>query len=216
MSRIVSAIVLLAIAAATVLYSVFAHHLTASGDRSELAYVFALGSLYAVALCVAFGSPYRRAIILVASAAVLLGWWYRDANVWDPTWIYLFQHVGANVGLGLLFGLTLRSPRGSLITRLATIVHGELPPAAVRYTRQVTLAWTLFFATMATTSVLLFALAPADWWSIFVNFMSMPLVVLMFVLEYAVRRCVVSDLTHKGILESVRAYSRMRRGDSPR
>lgn len=214
MSRIVSVLVLLAIGAAGIVYSVFAHHLSATDDRSEFAYVFALGSLYFLAICVAMGSPYRKTIVMIASLAVLAGWWYHDANVWDPRWVYLLQHVGVNAGLALLFGLSLKSSGGSLVTRMARAVHGgELPPSAERYTRQVTFAWTAFFVFMGSTAIVLFAWGPQGWWSVFINFMSLPCVVLMFVIEYAVRRRLVRDLPHKGILESVRAYARLRRSE---
>ena len=74
------------------------------------------------------------------------------------------------------------------------------------YTRQVTLAWTLFFATMALVSSLLFFLASLTLWSVFSNFLTLPLVALMFIAEYAVRRRVLSELPEMRLLDTLRAF----------
>jgi uncharacterized membrane protein len=216
MSKVVTAAAILVILAATVLYSLFAHHLTATDDRSELSYVFALASLYFVAICLAIGSRWRRSLVVGASITVLVGWWFRESLFWDPRWVYLLQHVGTNLGLALLFGLSLRAAKGSLVTRMARIAHGgQLPPHVERYTRQVTMAWTLFFLVMSLASIGLFLFGNPVWWSIFVNFLSFPLVILMFVFEYVFRLFHVRDFEHKSILEGIRSYSRMGRNDSP-
>ena len=218
MRKVVSVAALLAIVTATVLYSLFAHHLSATDDRSELSYLFALSSLYLVALCLALGSPWRRTIIVLSSLTVLIGWWYRDGLVWDPRWVYLLQHAGTNAGLALLFGLSLQSAKGALVTRMARVVHGggPLPDAVERYTRSVTLAWTLFFVLMTMISIGLFAFGDPVWWSVFVNFLSWPLTLLMFLLEYLVRRLRLKNFEHKSIWEGIRAYSKMSQSDSAR
>jgi uncharacterized membrane protein len=192
-------------------YSLYAHELTLSDDRSSFGYVFALASLYLVAVCFAVGSRYRFALILLASLLVLLGWAVRDTLAWDPRWVYLGQHAGAMLGLALLFGLTLNSVRGSLVTRMARLVHAqELPASVERYTWQVTLAWTLFFVVMGVVSLALFFLGYIEAWSWFINFLTLPLVIAMFVLEYLVRRIRIRDFEHKSILDGIRAYSRLK------
>lgn len=215
MSRIVSIAAVLVIVAATILYSLFAHRLTASDDRSELAYAFALASLFLVAVCLVISHRRRWLFIGMALAAGLVAWSLRHRLVWDPRWIYLLQHVGANVGLALLFGLSLRSARGSLVTRMAVAIQGELPDEVARYTRQVTWAWTVFFVLMAVVSIGLFWLADMSTWSVFINFLTLPLVALMFVVEYSVRRVVLPNMEHKGILAGVRAYAQLGRRNSP-
>ncbi len=218
MRRAVSVAVVLAIVAATVLYSLFAHHLTATDDRSELSYLFALSSLYLVAVCLALGSRWRGSIVVLASLAVLLGWWCRQSLFWDPRWVYLIQHAGTNAGLALLFGLSLRSSKGSLVTRMARVVHGGglLPDRVEHYTRSVTRAWTGFFLLMTLISLGLFTHGNAVWWSVFVNFLSLPLTLLMFLLEYLVRRICLPNFEHKSILEGIRAYSKLSQSDSTR
>ena len=69
---------------------------------------------------------------------------------------------------------------------------------------------------MALVSVSLFAFGNPVWWSVFVNFLSLPLTLLMFLLEYLVRRLHLRDFEHKSILEGIRAYSKMSQSDSAR
>ena len=76
----------------------------------------------------------------------------------------------------------------------------------VRYTRRVTAAWALFFAAIVAIMVALFAAAPRRVWSLFANFCILPLVALMFIAEYAVRRRVLPQAERGGILAAVRTF----------
>ncbi len=55
-----------------------------------------------------------------------------------------FYPVLMNVGFLLLFASSLFTPR-SFVERIARIKEPNLPPRAVRYTRNVTVAWSVFF-----------------------------------------------------------------------
>ena len=79
-------------------------------------------------------------------------------------------------------------------------------PRVERYTRQVTIAWTAFFIVMLLVSVVLYVFAPIRVWSAFANLLMLPLVALMFIVEYAVRIRLLRDLPHKPMLDSLRAY----------
>jgi uncharacterized membrane protein len=96
--------------------------------------------------------------------------------------------------------------RQPLCTRFAQAVHVLVTPQHEIYTRQVTIAWTLFFVAMALVSTLLFFLAPLATWSVFANFLTLPLVALMFIAEYWVRRWVLPEMRHTHILDAVRAF----------
>jgi uncharacterized membrane protein len=104
-----------------------------------------------------------------------------------------------------VFGRTLRPGRQPLITRLATHVHGELPAEIARYTRRVTWAWCVFFAAMALTSTLLFLFEPLPIWSLFNNLLNLPLVVAMYLGEYAWRLWRYPDFSHASIATVFRA-----------
>jgi len=96
-------------------------------------------------------------------------------------------HWGLYASLLTTFALTLRRGHTPLITAMAYRLHGTLSEEMIRYTRAVTIAWSLFFIAQLATSVLLFCFAPLTVWSIFVNLFDIPLVVTMFTAEYAVR-----------------------------
>jgi uncharacterized membrane protein len=119
---------------------------------------------------------------------------------------YPIPYLTVYVTLLWLFGRTLRTGREPLVTRLATHVHGELPEEMVRYTRQVTWAWCIFFATMATTSTLLFLLGPLPVWSVFNNLLNLPLVVAMYLGEYAWRLWRFPNFSHASIATVFRAF----------
>jgi uncharacterized membrane protein len=130
----------------------------------------------------------------------------RDWLVFNHNWVLLLQQVTINGLLGIAFGRTLADGQVPLIARFAALVHGTLSPRVARYTRQVTWAWTLYFALTIVVSLLLFWLAPVAAWSVFVNLLSAPLLVAMFAAEYLVRLCFIPREERGGFLEAVRAY----------
>jgi uncharacterized membrane protein len=83
---------------------------------------------------------------------------------------------------------------------------GGLPLEHECYAHKVTVAWVAFFAIMIIASTLLFFMAPLAIWSIFVNFLTLPLVALMFTVEFMVRHRVLVGLPSGHILDAVRAY----------
>jgi uncharacterized membrane protein len=108
--------------------------------------------------------------------------------------------------LAVGFGRSLRAGDVSLCTRLADRLHGPLNAAELRYTRQVTLAWTLFFALMTATVAVLYVSVTRATWSAFVNFAAIPLMAAMFGAEYAVRRRVLPHTARRGILATMRVF----------
>lgn len=121
-------------------------------------------------------------------------------------------HAAANLALLWLFGRTLAPGRTSLITRLATTVHGRLSPEVAAYTRRVTFGWTLFFAAQLVVSLLLYMLAPMAVWSLFINVLNGPLVALMFLGEYAWRHLRYRDFPHATPMQAIRAFTHSHAG----
>ena len=80
-----------------------------------------------------------------------------------------------------------------MVTRVARRVHGALPPDMERFTRNVTIAWCVFFAAQLMASGLLYAFAPLELWSAFVNLLNLPLLGLMFAGQWLYR-----NLRHPG------------------
>jgi len=102
--------------------------------------------------------------------------------------------------------LTLFAGRQPLCTQFAEAVHAPLTQQQEIYTRQITVAWSLYFAAMASASTLLFFLAPWTAWSFFDNFPTLPPIALMFIAKYWVRRKVLPDIQHAHILDAERAF----------
>jgi uncharacterized membrane protein len=122
------------------------------------------------------------------------------------SWVYFIQHAGTYVMLAAVFGVTLGRGRQALCTRFAEAVHGSLAPEEIRYSRQVTLAWTLFLLAISLVSGVLFFFAGIEVWSIFANFLSFPLILLMFVVEYLVRLRKLPHQKKHSIMDGMLAY----------
>lgn len=93
-----------------------------------------------------------------------------------------------------------------LCTQLADKIHGPLTALEQRYTRRVTAAWAIFLSAQVAATLLLFAFAPLRIWSLFVNFCSLPLLLLMFAGEMAVRQRVLPATHQSGLIETLRVY----------
>jgi uncharacterized membrane protein len=137
---------------------------------------------------------------------LLLAWlWPRLRE--NVALLYYLQHLGTHVALGVVFGRTLFGPGEALITRIArTVFRDGLSPRKIRYTRQVTVAWTVFFFANATLSTLLFLFAPAEVWSIHANLLTGPLIGLMFLGEHLVRLRVLPPEERPSFMTAIRAY----------
>jgi uncharacterized membrane protein len=91
------------------------------------------------------------------------------------------------------FASTLFNGRTPLITRFASLMREDMPPAVLAYTRWATFAWSAYFLIMLTLSLLMALYAPIELWSFFSNVLSYILLVLMFLAEFMVRRLVVHE-----------------------
>jgi len=196
----------LGIAALVIGYSLLAHYTNAFAHSGNLGALVAIAPVVLIALVLAWRSPQRLTMLGVLTLLCIALWagWSALENHFGL--VYWLQHVGMQLILFITFGRTLIAGRQPLCTRFAEAVHGPVTPQRAIYTRQVTLAWTLFFAAMALASTLLFFLAPLATWSVFANFLTLPLVALMFIAEYWVRRWVLPDMRHTHILDAVRAF----------
>jgi uncharacterized membrane protein len=187
-------------------YSVLAHLASASTRPDSLDALVAVVPLLGLAFVMAWRSSQRTIMLtlcLVACAGLYaMGAWL----VAHYNWVFLLQHAGVYALLCVAFGRTLRSGRTPMVTGLAHIVHRTLSPALIGYTRSVTWAWSLYFGCISGLSLVLFWLAPIAIWSVFANLLGIPLLVLMFVGEYAVRCYVLPASDRAGPLDAIRAY----------
>jgi uncharacterized membrane protein len=191
-------------------YEIGAHYAVSTPGLQGVGLALALTPLLAIALAAAL-QPSRRAWMLplwLAACAAL--WVLRAPLARHFEWGLYLEHLSFNLMMAAVFGRTLSRGREPLCSRFAAMVHGPLTPAVAAYTRRITLAWTLFFISMAGVSTLLFALTSIVAWSTFANYLMLPLVALMFAAEYGCRRLALPE-ERSSILDGVRAYRRSTR-----
>ena len=194
------------IAALLIGYPLLAHHTNESTHSGNLGALVAIAPVVLLALVLAWRSPQRIVMLgmfVLACATLWAGWSALEQHFGLVYWL---QYLGMQLVLFMTFARTLIAGRQPLCTRFAEALHAPLTQQQEIYTRQVTVAWSLFFAALASASTLLFFLAPLTAWSVFTNFLTLPLVALMFIVEYWVRRRVLPDMQHGHILDAVRAF----------
>lgn len=98
---------------------------------------------------------------------------------WYPVLISAFM-------LGL-FTLSLRYGP-PMVERLARLREPQLPARAVIYTRQVTVAWSVFFLCNGVLAAALTLWAPLSWWMLYTGLISYGLMGLMFAIEWLIRQ----------------------------
>ena len=207
----------LGIAALVIGYPLLAHYTNNATHNGNLGALVALAPVVLVVLMLAKQAPLRLVTLCVLLCATLLlcaafflsntlwaGWSTLTQHFWVLYWL---QDAGLQLLLSITFGRTLFAGRQPLCTRFAEMVHAApLTPQHEAYARQVTVAWTLFFAVMTLTSTLLFFLTPLTTWSAFANLLTLPLIALMFIAEYSIRRWRLPDTRNTHILDAIRAF----------
>jgi len=180
--------VAIAIAAAFFGYQLLIHKISISGPLTGVSAALVLTPFIAALMWFASVELGFRMALAIISTLLLLGL----AAVWifgppHPAIIFGMPHLVTNAFLMWFFARTLINQREPLITTIARRVHGSLTPDLEIYTRHVTIAWSLFFFLQITCSLLLFFFASMETWSMFINILSSPLIVLMFICEYSYR-----------------------------
>jgi uncharacterized membrane protein len=198
---------LAAIVVFLVAYAGLSHYGNTAAKTHGLGVGLALGPVLVVGLLLVWRWTHHLLVALLAAAATAMllrrYWPVLEMNF---SLVYLLQEGGLYSLLAASFGRSLVGDRVALCTQLADQIRGPLTAQAVRYTRRVTAAWALFFVSITAATLSLFLYAPLRTWSLFANFCVVPLIGLMFVAEYAVRRRVLPQAQRRGILAGVRAY----------
>jgi uncharacterized membrane protein len=197
---------LAAIIAFVAAYAGLSHYSNSVAKTHDLGVGLALGPVLAVGLGLIWRWTHLGVALLAAAGAAVLLRHYWPILEKNFAVVYLLQEGGFYSLMAASFGQSLLEGRVALCTQLADKVHGPLTPQEVRYTRRVTAAWALFFISVTVATVGLFLFAPLRVWSLFANFCVLPLIGLMFVAEYAVRRRVLPQAPRRGILAAVRVY----------
>ncbi len=184
-------------------YPIVAHTAIARGSASWTIAAVALLSAAVLGPALLRG---RALAWLCAAILALACWWL--ARIATPALLLYVPPVLVPSFLAWFFGHTLVGDRTPFIAQMIHLVHRDREPPEPEvwpYARALTRAWTIFFMALASTNLLLAALAepegllraaglrppisvPQYWWSLFANIIGYLLVAAFFVIEYAYRR----------------------------
>ncbi|MBS1207754.1 MAG: transrane protein [Proteobacteria bacterium] len=193
------------------------HLASISADPPLVSIIMGLAPLTASAVVLVWHS--RSVGLQLLCAACLIGMVLEiDFLRSNTAWVYLIQHAGMHIMLGVMFGRTLsHGYAGALCSRISCFVYPEpLNDAFFRYAWKVTLVWTIYFAAAATVSILLFFFGPREAWSIFANLLTPVLIGAIFVIEYLVRLRALPQRQHISIAQTIRAYREYSQRTTPR
>jgi uncharacterized membrane protein len=150
------------------------------------------------------GRTWWPLVLLLAGAAVYI---ISLQDHWSLMVAYGLPHAAINLTLLGFFGRTLLRGREPLITRLARRLHGSLVPDIEVYTRNVTIAWCVFFAAQVLTSILLFQFTAVSIWLMFISFFTFPMLTFMFVGEYIYRGLRHRNHPRVSILKTIQVFT---------
>jgi uncharacterized membrane protein len=188
-----------------VAYAVLSHYSNSNPQAQDLGAALAFAPLLIICVALAWRLKGLLTAALLAAAAGLMLRQFWPLFAQNFSIVILIQQCGVYSILAFSFGRSLVHGRVPLCTQLADKVHGPLGQPELRYTRKVTLSWVIFFLLNLAVTLLLFVFAPSRVWSLFVNFLSAPLVLLMFAAEYAVRRRALPQV-RSGLVATLRVY----------
>jgi uncharacterized membrane protein len=197
----------LGVMAIIVIYALLVHHVNITGQSSTLGAALALIPIFMVVMAFSLKTKSRFIGISVLLIFIIASWLLWPFVKQHTGFVFWLLDIGLMLALLMTFAQTLFAGRKPLCVFFAEIINGgTLPPDHEIYARNVTVAWVVFFAVIIVISTVLFFMAPLAIWSFFVNFLTLPLVALMFAGEYLVRRYVLSDLPTGDVLAAVRVY----------
>src|SRR6266481_496164 len=149
-----------------VAYAGLSHYSNSAAKTHDFGVGLALGPVLTVGLLLLWRGTHLWVALLGAAAGAVLLRHYWPVLEKNFAVVYLLQEGGFYSVMAASFGHSLLGPRVALCTQLADKVHGPLTPQEVRYTRQVTAAWALFFLFITAATVGLFRFAPLRIWSL--------------------------------------------------
>lgn len=205
-------------------YPLAAHFAVLSANAGYVA--ASVGLLVLVVLTPALTQGRRMAWALLLLAGLGL---YFAASRGQAVLLVFLPPVLITGFMAWMFGHTLRPPHQPLIERIIRALHDErddIDLAIVTYARQLTLAWTVLFVTLAVINFTLAALATPggfieaagfdppfavsiDVWSLFANVLNYVFVGAMFAIEFQLRRRRFPQQTYRGFFDFLRKLSRV-------
>lgn len=188
-------------------YQFLIHKVTLSGQLTPItAALVLIPFVVAAGWAIALELGLRLALLITTTMTILGLAWVNRFGLTSAI-IFGLPHLVTNLFLLWLFARTLKDGREPLITSIARRVHGSLKPDIEIYTRRITFVWSLFFVLQVVVSLGLYIFASLEAWSMFINILNVPLIILMFLCEYSYRILRYRD-HQSSILSSLHFFSR--------
>lgn len=185
-------------------YAALSHYSASSPNAKGLGAVLSVAPVILIGVILLWRWTQPLTALLVAASLCALLYRYWPAVERNFEWADLLQQCGAYGLAAVSFARSLFAGRVPLCTQLANTVHGALTPVEIVYTRHATVAWGIFYFLMAAAVLILFFIAPLNVWSLFVNFGTFGLMMLMGLADHAIRRRVLPRHPSGGILAVIR------------
>jgi uncharacterized membrane protein len=173
--------------ALVVAYAVASHLLMTHASNHPWTVAALFGPLLAAAAVSGWRARQPRVLLGCAMALVALIGVVARGGVDDVNRLYVLQHAGIHLALAFTFGITLRAGATPLIVAMGEKVHRVFTAEMRAYARRVNIAWVVFFIVMVVVSLIVYALAPWPWWSVFCNLITPAAAVGFFVGEHVWR-----------------------------
>jgi uncharacterized membrane protein len=189
------------------LYALLSHWLMLHAADAPWAVAAIFGPL--LLPCLAFA--WRRGNVPVAAltlaALTALVFIVAAGGLGDVKRLYLAQHAGVHLALGLSFAASLRGPGLPLISQVARRVHGgRMDAGLLAYTAALTRVWVGYFLGMAAASVIVFVWGSWDAWSLLANLLTPAAIALLFAGEHWLRYRLHPEFERVSIADAVRAF----------
>ncbi len=171
---------------AVALYALASHWLMVNAAEQPWAVAALFGPLLLPVLALAWRRGQALMLGFCLLAVLALVWVVSQGGLGDVRRLYLAQHAGMHLALGLTFMASLRGEGDALITQMARRVHA-LTPAMEAYTVQVTRLWVGYFLGMVVASIGVYALLSWEAWSLLANVLTPLAIGLVFAGEHWAR-----------------------------
>lgn len=196
----------LAALGALLAYAVLSHWLMIHAPAQAWTVAALFGPLLTLLTLDGLRRHHPPTLFICGLAAVGLGIATSKGSVDDIGRLYVLQHAAIHLALAWTFGITLRQGAKPLITMMAEHVHTRFTPEMRAYTRRLTAVWAAYFIMMILISLLLYALAPWSWWSMFCNLVTPLAAASLFVGDHLWRLWRHPDFERVSLSRAVQAF----------
>lgn len=142
-------------------------------------------------------------IIVIGVISYLIQPAYRQYLLFLPPILMLLS-------LFILFAQSLLTGHTPLITRYASILGDSLNERHLRYNRNLTSVWSVFFLLMTITSILLAIFTSLEIWSFFTYVLSYLLLGCFFIIEFMFRKHYFAGEIEDGFFQFIRKIIKIR------